>query len=152
MSAAAKRNRARARCAQPAPVAGHLAYLDLAFSDAAKRVSDAMTLHALAGGAGRFAAFRIADGTSPDHNTVYDTRIEAVVHQKWDLDTVMYLEIAPDGMQPQEAGACLQWWRFLHSRGWRYPYPEFDFDGGMPDLKSDRLAMARHLISGGKVS
>jgi hypothetical protein len=151
VSAVAKRRRARARSVK-APVSGELAYLDPEFSDASKRVADAMTLHALAGSAGCFAAFRIADGTSPDHNTVYDTRIEAVAHQKWNLDTVMYLEIYPDGMQPKEAGACLQWWRFLHSQGWRYPYPEFDFDGGMPDSKSDRQAMARHLISGGKVS
>jgi hypothetical protein len=149
VSAAAKRHRARTRSVK-APVSGNLAYLDPEFADASKRISDAMTLHALAGMGGHFAAFKIADGTSPDHNTVYDTRIEAVVHQHWDLDTVMYLEITPDGMSHQEAGALLKWWRFLYARGWRYPYPEFDFDGGMPDLKSDRLAMARHLITGGK--
>jgi hypothetical protein len=153
MSVSRSRNhkaRAGSTRAGKTPVAGNLAYLDPEFADASKRIANAMTLHALAGSAGRFAAFKIADGSSPDHNTVYDTRIEAVAHQKWDLDTVMYLEITPDGMQPREAGALLQWWRFLYSRGWRYPYPEFDFDGGMPDLKSDRLAMANHLISGGK--
>ena len=138
--------------ARKAPVPGEQAYLDPAFSDAAKRISDAMILHYLAGRTGEWAAFRLADGTTPDRHTTYPTRIECVKHQKWDRDTIVYLQVEPPGMSPKEAGAYLQWARFLHSQGWRLPDPEFDYDGGMPDLKSDRLAMARHLISGGKVS
>lgn len=137
--------------AAKAPVAGEHAYLDPAFADASKRISDAMTLHYLAGSAGQWCAFRLADGTSPDHHTVYPTRIECVRFQKWDRDNVVYLQVEPPGMSPKEAGAFLQWARFLHSQGWRLPDPGFDYDGGMPDRKSDRLAMARHLISGGRV-
>lgn len=122
--------------------------MDNDLTTAAKRVADAMTMHSVAGMSGHFATFRLSDGRSPDHNTVYDTRIEAVVHAKWDLDHMMYLEITPDGMPQKEAEEALTWWRFLESQGWRYPYPEFDFDGGIPDMKKDRLAMADHLISG----
>ena len=131
------------------PVAGNAAYLDPAFADAAKSIASAMTLHALAGMRGHWAAFKLSDGSSPDHNTAYPTRIECVRHQKWDRDNIVYLEIQPGGMEPREAGAYLQWARFLHDQGWRLPNPDFDYDGGMPYLKSDRLAMARHLISGG---
>jgi hypothetical protein len=132
-----------------APPAGDAAYLDPAFAAAAKRMADAMTLHAIAGNAGRWASFYIGTGHEVIRHTAYASRIEAVRFAKWDRDRVAYLEIVPGGMQPKEAGAYLQWARFLHSQGWRLPDPGFDFDGGMPHLKSDRLAMARHLISGG---
>jgi hypothetical protein len=131
------------------PVAGNAAYLDPEFSDAAKRMAAAMTLHAIGGNAGRWASFYIGTGHEVIRHTAYASRIEAVRFAKWDRDRVVYLEIVPGGMEPKEAGAYLQWARFLHSRGWRLPSPDFDYDGGMPHLKSDRLAMARHLISGG---
>jgi hypothetical protein len=132
------------------PAAGELAYLDPAYADAAKRIADAMTLHAVAGNSGRWASFRLFDGREIIPHTAYATRIEAVRFAKWDRDTTVYMEIVPGGMQPREAGAFLKWARFLHAQGWRLPDPEFDFDGGMSHLKSDRLAMARHLISGGR--
>ena len=131
------------------PVQGDLAYLDPAYADASKRMAEAMTMHALAGMSGHWVAFKLADGTSPDNHTAYETRIECVKHQKWDRDNIVYLEVVPGGMEPKEAGAFLQWARFLHSQGWRLPNPDFDFDGGMPDTRADRLAMANHLISGG---
>jgi hypothetical protein len=132
------------------PTGGELAYLDPAYADAAKRIADSMTLHAIAGNGGRWASFRLSDGREVIPHTAYATRIEAVKFARWDRDSTVYLEIVPGGMQPREAGAFLKWARFLHAQGWRLPDPDFDFDGGMPDLKSDRLAMARHLISGGR--
>lgn len=131
------------------PVTGETAYLDPALSDAAKRMADAVTLHAIGGNGGRWASFRLDSGREVIPHTAYATRIEAVRFAKWNRDTVVYVEIVPGGMEPKEAGAFLQWARFLHSRGWRLPDPGFDFDGGMPDTRADRLAMARHLISGG---
>lgn len=131
------------------PLRADHAYLDPEFADAAKRMADAMTLHAIGGNGGRWASFRIGDGHEVIPHTAYATRIEAVRFAKWNRDTVVYLEIVPGGMEPKEAGAFLQWARFLHSQGWRLPDPGFDFDGGMPDTRADRLAMARHLISGG---
>ena len=137
------------------PAASEIAYLDPDFSDAAKRISDAMTLHYLAGSAGQWCAFRLDNGKSPDRNTTYDRWVECVRFQKWDRDRFVYLQVEPPGMTPKEAGAFLKYARFLHSRGWRLPPPdEFDFPdvSACPEFKADRLAMARHLISGGKSS
>ena len=124
---------------------------NLTASDEARRIADAMTLHAIAGQAGQWASFRMSDGREVQPHVAYATRIAAVKAAGWDRDTTVYLEITPDGMEPKAAQAFLGYARFLHDRGWRLPDPEFDYDGGMPELKSDRLLMARHLISGGKV-
>lgn len=135
-----------------APDRSEHAYLDPAFSDAAKRISDAMTLHYLAGKTGQWVAFALADGRSPDGGTTYDRWAEAVRFQKWDRDRFVYLQVEPPGMTPKEAGAYLKYARFLHSQGWRLPPPdEFDYPdvSACPEFKADRLAMARHLISGG---
>lgn len=123
---------------------------NLTASDAARRIADAMTLFAIAGLAGRWASFRMDDGNEVHRNASYATRIEAVKAARWDRDTTVYLEIQPDGMQPAEAQAFLDYARFLHAQGWRLPDPEFDFDGGMPAFAHDQRATARHLISGGK--
>jgi len=119
------------------------------YPDEAKRISDEMTMHSLAGSAGRWASFDLQTGLARSH-TAFATRTEAVMAARWDRDNTIYLEITPDGMQPREADAFLRYARFLHSQGWRLPDPSFNYDGGMPTLKSDRLANARHLISGGK--
>jgi hypothetical protein len=136
-----------------APDPGELAYLDPAFSDASRRIADAMTLHYLAGTTGQWCAFALADGTSPDGNTTYDKWVECVRHRRWDRDRFVYLQVEPPGMEPKEAGAFLKYARFLHSQGWRLPPPdEFDYPdvSACPDFKADRAAMARHLISGGQ--
>lgn len=119
-------------------------------SDEAKRIADAMTLHTLAGSAGKWASFRMSDGHEVQKATAYDTRIQAVMAARWDRDTTVYLQITPDGMQPKEAEAFLKYARFLHSQGWRLPSPDFDYDASMPMLKSDRYKYARHLVTGGK--
>lgn len=117
------------------------------YSDDAKRISDEMTMHSIAGMKQHWAAFRLSDGTPRDH-TAYVTRIEAVMAQRWDRDETIYLEITPDGMTPKEAQAYLNWARFLHDHGMRLPDPTFDYDGGMPAFAHDKRAMARHLIKG----
>lgn len=123
---------------------------NLTASDEARRIADAMTMHSVCGQAGRWASFRMSDGREVHRAQTYPTRIEAVRLARWDRDTTVYLEITPDGMQPKEADAFLKYARFMHSQGWRLPDPAFDYDAGLPALKSDRLAMARHLISGGQ--
>lgn len=128
---------------------------DVAFrvaTDDAKRISDEMTLHTLAGSAGHWAAFKLADGTPKDH-TAYATWDEAVRYAgKWDRDETIYLQVQPDGMQPREAESFLKYARFLHDAGHRLPPPDSaavsycsQLGSGLPQLKSDRLAMARHL-------
>jgi hypothetical protein len=126
-------------------------------SDDAKRISDEMTLHTLAGSAGHWAAFRLSDGQPKDH-TAYVTWADAVKHAgKHDRDETIYLQVQPDGMQPREAESFLKYARFLHDAGHRLPPPDsaaFSYcsqlGSGLPALKSDRYKMARHLISGGR--
>lgn len=120
------------------------------YSDEAKRISEAMTLHTLAGSKGKWASFRLSDGHEVQRATAYDTRIQAVLAARWDRDTTLYLQVTPDGMEPKEAEAFLKYARFLHSQGWRLPSPDFDYDAGMPALAGDRYMKARHLISGGR--
>ena len=133
---------------------------DVAFRVAsadACRIADEMTMHTLAGMAGHWAAFNLADGTPRDH-TAYATWAEAVRYAgRWDRDEVIYLQVLPDGMQPREAESFLKYARFLHAAGHRLPPPDsvaFDYcsqlGSGLPQLKSDRYKMARHLISGGR--
>jgi hypothetical protein len=120
------------------------------YSDAAKRIAEEMTMHSVNGQAGHWASFRLSDGTS-DH-APYQTRIEAVMANKWDLDNYAYLEITPDGMQPKEAQALLEYFRTLHDAGWRLPDPSFDYDPTMPQFEWDRRKTIAHLVSGGRHS
>lgn len=126
-------------------------------SEDAKRISDEMNMHALAGSAGHWAAFKLADGT-PKNHTAYETWGDAVRFAGgWDRDEVIYLQVQPDGMQPKEADAFLRYARFLHDAGHRLPPPDSvafgycsQLGSGLPYLKADRFKMARHLISGGR--
>lgn len=121
------------------------------------RIADEMTMHTLAGSAGRWAAFRLSDGTPKDH-TAYETWGDAVRYAgRWDRDETIYLLVHPDGMQPREAASFLKYARFLHDGGHRLPPPDTEafsycsqLGSGLPQLKSDRYKMARHLISGGR--
>jgi hypothetical protein len=132
---------------------------DVAFRVAsadACRISEEMTLHTLAGSAGCWAAFNLADGRPKDH-TAYPTWHEAVAYAgRWDRDETIYLLVQPDGMAPREAESFLKYARFLHDAGFRLPPPDSAAFGycsqlgsGLPQLQSDRYKMARHLISGG---
>lgn len=117
-------------------------------SDDAKRVSEEMNMHAIAGSSG-WACFRLSDGSPVDH-TPYPTRIEAVMHMNWDRDRIMYLEIDATGMEPRFAQACLDYARMLHDHGFRIPDPTFNYDPTMPMQLWDRKATIDHLASGGK--
>lgn len=123
-----------------------------AYADDAKRVSDAMNMHAVAKSAGKWACFSLADGTSPDGNTAYDTRDEAVLFRRWDRDNYIYLQVQPDGMTPHDAQEFLRYARMLHANGYRLPDPrdfrEFEnqYDAQhRPLLKSDAYAQIREL-------
>jgi hypothetical protein len=118
-----------------------------AASDAAKRISDEMTMHALAHAEG-WVCFRLSDGTPLDH-AVYARRIEAVKAAGWDCDRFIYLEVQPDAMTPRNADAVLAYARALHDAGFRIPSPEFEYDPTMPLMRHDRIASIRHLASGG---
>jgi hypothetical protein len=121
------------------------------YTDDARRISEAMNLHALAKSRG-WVCFALADGTSPDGNTVYDTYKEAVLFRRWDRDNFIYLQLQPDGMAEHDAQRFLDYQRMLHANGYRMPDPG-DFnaaDAGEPMLhrpllKSDALAQIREL-------
>jgi len=121
---------------------------DKPYSDAARRIADEMTLHAIAKSEG-WVAFRLSDGSPLDH-AVYERRIDAVKAAGWDRDRFIYLEVQPDGMPLKEAQAVLDFARTLHDAGFRIPSPEFEFDPTMPLLPADRRRTIRHLASGGR--
>lgn len=121
---------------------------DLIVSDAAKRISEAMTLHTLAGSAGKWASFRMSDGREVQKATAYDSHYDAMRHAKWDRDTTVYLEITPDGIPGHEAQGLLDYARKLHDAGFRIPSPDFSYDPTRPILRSDQLKTIRHLSRG----
>jgi len=86
------------------------------WSDAAKRCSDIVNMHALAGGFGKFVAIRLSDGGSD--NVLYDTWNDAVSHQLWESQCT-YFKVPPVGMEPREADALLRYARFAYDRGYR---------------------------------
>ena len=119
-------------------------------SDDAKRVSDEMNMHAVAGSHG-WAVFRLSDGSPVDHN-VYPSRRSAIIAMKHDSANFMYLEIDPDGMLAKYAQTCLDFQRMLRdSLGYQFADPDFDFDSTMPILVSDRQKTIAHLGSGGRL-
>jgi hypothetical protein len=122
---------------------------DPALLDAARRIADEMTIHAIAKSEG-WVAFWLADGRPLDH-VCYPSRVEAVRAAKWNRDNVIYLETQPDAMGVHEAMACLKYARALHAAGFRIPAPEFEFDASMPFLVTDRAKQVRHLASGGRL-
>lgn len=122
----------------------------LVVSDAAKRISEAMTLHTLAGSAGKWASFRMSDGRERQTGTAYDSHYDAMRAAGWDRDRTIYLEITPDGVPEHEAQGALDYARLVHDLGFRIPVPDFSYDPTMPLLMSDRIKSARHLGSGGK--
>lgn len=117
----------------------------LVVSDEAKRISEAMTLHTLAGSAGKWASFRMSDGREVQPGTAYDSHYDAMRHAKWDRDTTVYIEITPDGVPPHEAQGALDFARNLHDAGFRIPSPDFSYDPTVPLLKADRDRTIAHL-------
>lgn len=95
-------------------------------SDAAKRMSDAMNLHAVARAKG-WAVFALADGTT-DH-TPYETYEDALRSRTWNRDRYVYLQIQPDGMPAGIAQRYLDYARMLQDNGARMPDPR-DFNAG----------------------
>lgn len=81
--------------------------------DAAQRISDAVALHFTAAGhdfydnvVNRWAVFRLSDGRSPDGNTLYGSKDEAVHFQKGRSKDMCYLKLV-DAISPKDA------WHFL---------------------------------------
>ena len=116
------------------------------WSDDARRMADAITLHAVAGNAGKWAVITLQDGRPRDY-VAYETRADAVRSTRWNRDYFVYILIAPDGMQPREAEAFLSYARALHDAGFRLPDPDeiVQPDISMPTLATDRKRQVRLL-------
>jgi hypothetical protein len=88
----------------------HAREADGGHSDAAKRISDTYNLHMTCGARrGSFIAVGLADGRSD--GVVYDTRAEAVNHQRHDEGWKAFIKIGPPHMTVCEAAAVLRWHR-----------------------------------------
>lgn len=96
------------------------------YEDAAARMADAMSLHAVARSKG-WAVFALADGRSD--NTPYETLDDAYRSTKHDRDRYAYLEISPNHCDPVIMQAFLDYARMLHDAGGRMPDPR-DFRAG----------------------
>jgi hypothetical protein len=102
-------------------------------------MADTVTLHAIAGSAGKWCAIRLQDGTSD--NTAYDSRSEALSHQ-FHPEHTTYLLIPPGGMSLDEADRVLAFWRQVHDAGFRAVDPVDDFPS-MPLTAQDARRQIR---------
>lgn len=87
------------------------------YSDAARRISDAVTLHLLADGDGNFGkwlAFRLTDGTSD--GVVYDTPVDAADHQLH-YKQCAYIQIHRGGLSAKGAQVMLTYYRTVYDAG-----------------------------------
>lgn len=94
-------------------------------SDAARRLSDVVTLHMLATNgecAGSWVAAKLSDGSTD--GCLYDTRPDAVRHHP---DYHCYIVIPPDGMGVYPAKVLINFARVLHANGMRMEDPEREF-------------------------
>lgn len=94
------------------------------YSDAARRIADAVALHLQAdydGTVGRWVAFALADGASD--GTTYEWKADAMRHQLYP-ELCCYLKILPDGMSPRGAELFLKFNRELHDAGMRMTDPD----------------------------
>jgi hypothetical protein len=88
-----------------------------AFSDAARRISDTITMHLLADGDGNFkkwCAFRLFDGTTD--GVVYDDPAVAADHQLH-YKQCAYIQIHRGGISPKAASVMLAYFRAVYDAG-----------------------------------
>jgi hypothetical protein len=90
-------------------------------TDAGKRASEIVTMHAIAGSAGKWVALRLIDGGSD--NAVYDTRADAIRHQFYE-EYCAYVMVQPCGMTAREASEWLKFNRSLYDAGWHLADPD----------------------------
>jgi hypothetical protein len=97
------------------------------YSDEAKRISDSYNLHAsVISNHGLWLAVRIQDGIVYDamsHETVFDTREDAVRTIGQFSDLYFYIRILGTGMNCEAAQVMLNYNRNLYSIGARMPAP-----------------------------
>jgi hypothetical protein len=98
-------------------------------ADIGRRVSETIGLHIAAGSVGRWAAFRLADGTSD--GIPYDTRADAIRHQLHE-SLCCYVKIPPDGMPAYDALRFVLINRAVYAAGFRLTDPDDDREPILP--------------------
>jgi hypothetical protein len=78
-------------------------------SDAAKRLADAFNLHKILGQSRGWIAFSLQDGSTDD--TIYQSRADAVSHQRHNEKWRGYIELSAPSMSVCEAASALRWQR-----------------------------------------
>lgn len=81
--------------------------------DAANRMKDAVNLHVVVGAALTtrqigYVAIRLSDGSAHDHNTLYETRRDAVRHTRNEERGWFYVKVGMESMSEREAIIVLQ--------------------------------------------
>lgn len=115
---------------------------DILITDAGRRVSEAVNLARVAGGAGRWIALRLDDGHAHDNGQIYDSRRDAIrmVGQAFE-SLYTYIKIPHGPMPPAEATRWLELNREFKRAGLSLSDP----DGPSPMLPTgpgtDRLLM-----------
>ena len=124
-----------------------------AHEDAAARIADAYNLHLIAGGTdaavGHFIACAMVDGRSD--GVLYDTRREAVRHQRHNEAQYVFIRIGPANMTACEAASLLFTQRKLHQRGMRLTDRDHRAGGRVviPRLTvEDQFAQIRQILTG----
>lgn len=82
--------------------------------DASRRMADAITLHAVAGSAGRCVLIRLLDGSQPDQLAAYASREEAERFKTHPAQIAIV--IPPGGMRPAEAEEVLHYHRDVYDK------------------------------------
>jgi hypothetical protein len=87
--------------------------------DAAKRMSDVITLHAVAGQAGRFVLIRLLDGSETDRLGIYSSREEAEQYKTHPAQIAIL--IPPGGFPAVQCEEVLHYHRDLYDKAGARP-------------------------------
>lgn len=99
-------------------------------TDAAKRVADIYNLHRIGRGlnaVGKWVAVALSDGHSDD--TLYDSKRDAVIHQRHNEKYYAFVCITPSDMKVCEAEVVLRKNRELYDKGLRWSDPDHKHGG-----------------------
>ncbi len=108
------------------------------YTDAARRMADAVNIHMHAVGfaaSGKWVACKLADGSSD--GVLYDTKLQAITHQKMDEKYYAYVMIPPTGMSVAQAERYLGFVRQMYDAGMRVKESDGDRTYLMPSRLED---------------
>lgn len=94
---------------------------DVAITDAGRKAADAINLHRVAGGVGRWVAIRLSDGGSDGR--AYDTKADAVRNQLHETQCA-YTNVPPAPATPAEMTAWIDMHRRMYDANMRLHEPD----------------------------